>query len=66
MLPLRLDVTDNAAVAALPATLPEGWRQVDALINNAGLALGLEPAQEADAGGLGPHGGDQRHRRSST
>lgn len=42
-----LDVTDTAAVAALPGSLPEGWREVDALVNNAGLALGLGPAQEA-------------------
>jgi 3-hydroxy acid dehydrogenase/malonic semialdehyde reductase len=45
--PLGLDVTDAAAVAALPASLPEGWREVDLLVNNAGLALGREPAQAA-------------------
>ncbi len=43
-----LDVTDAAAVAALPGALPEGWRDIDALINNAGLALGLAPAHTAD------------------
>ena len=48
LLPLTLDVTDAAAVAALPGSLPEGWREVDVLVNNAGLALGLDPAQEAD------------------
>ena len=42
-----LDVTDAAAVAALPGSLPEGWREIDVLVNNAGLALGLDPAQEA-------------------
>ena len=47
-LPVALDVTDAAAVAALPASLPDGWREVDVLINNAGLALGLGPAWEAD------------------
>lgn len=46
--PLRLDVTDAEAVAALPGALPEGWREVDVLVNNAGLALGLDPAWEAD------------------
>jgi 3-hydroxy acid dehydrogenase/malonic semialdehyde reductase len=46
-LPLRLDVTDAAAVGALPASLPPGWREVDVLVNNAGLALGLGPAYEA-------------------
>ncbi len=48
LLPLTLDVTDAAAVAALPGSLPEGWREVDVLVNNAGLALGLDPAQNAD------------------
>jgi 3-hydroxy acid dehydrogenase / malonic semialdehyde reductase len=48
LLPLQLDVTDKAAVAAFPAGLPEAWRQIDVLINNAGLALGLSPAWDAD------------------
>ncbi len=43
-----LDVTDADAVAALPGSLPDGWREVDALVNNAGLALGVRPAQEAN------------------
>lgn len=42
-----LDVTDAAAVATLPGSLPEGWREIDVLVNNAGLALGLDPAQRA-------------------
>jgi 3-hydroxy acid dehydrogenase / malonic semialdehyde reductase len=46
-LPLSLDVTEAAPVAALPGSLPEGWREVDVLVNNAGLALGLGPAQDA-------------------
>ena len=48
LLPLPLDVTDKAAVAAFPESLPAGWRQIDVLVNNAGLALGLSPAWEAD------------------
>lgn len=48
LLPLALDVSDPAATVALPDALPEGWREVDVLVNNAGLALGLGPAQEAD------------------
>jgi 3-hydroxy acid dehydrogenase / malonic semialdehyde reductase len=47
LLPVTLDVTDAAAVAALPGSLPADWRQVDVLVNNAGLALGLDPAQNA-------------------
>ena len=46
LLGLPLDVTDPAAVAALPDSLPEGWRAVDVLVANAGLALGLGPAWE--------------------
>ena len=48
LLPIALDVTDKTAVAAFPASLPEAWRQIDVLINNAGLALGLSPAWDAD------------------
>ena len=47
VLPFALDVTDAEAVAALPGALPAPWREVEALVNNAGLALGLDPAQDA-------------------
>ncbi|HKM63067.1 MAG TPA: SDR family NAD(P)-dependent oxidoreductase [Acidisphaera sp.] len=47
VLPFAFDVTDADAAAALPGSLPDGWREVDVLINNAGLALGLDPAQRA-------------------
>ncbi len=47
LLPFPLDVTDKDAVAALPGSLPPDWQDVDVLINNAGLALGLSPAWEA-------------------
>jgi len=47
LLPLPLDVTDAAAVAGFLETVPEAWRQIDVLVNNAGLALGLSPAWEA-------------------
>lgn len=45
VLPLALDVCDRTAVSAAIAGLPAGYAEVDVLINNAGLALGLEPAQ---------------------
>jgi 3-hydroxy acid dehydrogenase / malonic semialdehyde reductase len=48
LLPFALDVTDADAVAALPGSLPEGWREVDVLVNNAGLALGLDPSFKVD------------------
>ena len=38
----------GAAVAALPGSLPAEWRDVDVLVNNAGLALGLSPAWQAE------------------
>jgi 3-hydroxy acid dehydrogenase/malonic semialdehyde reductase len=47
LLPFPLDVTDAAAVAGLPASLPSAWQEVDVLVNNAGLALGVAPAQSA-------------------
>ncbi len=42
------DVTDEAARDAALAALPERFRDVDVLINNAGAALGTKPAQQAD------------------
>jgi 3-hydroxy acid dehydrogenase / malonic semialdehyde reductase len=48
VLPLTLDVRDRASVELIAKTLPEDFAEVDILVNDAGLALGLEPAQEAD------------------
>jgi 3-hydroxy acid dehydrogenase/malonic semialdehyde reductase len=48
LLPLKLDVTDASAVAGFVDALPGGWREIDVLVNNAGLALGLSPAWDAD------------------
>jgi 3-hydroxy acid dehydrogenase/malonic semialdehyde reductase len=45
--PLVLDVSDRAAVEAAVRGLPGPLAAVDVLVNNAGLALGLEPAQRA-------------------
>lgn len=47
ILPLVLDVTSKAAITDVLAALPAEWRAIDVLINNAGLALGVEPAQQA-------------------
>jgi 3-hydroxy acid dehydrogenase/malonic semialdehyde reductase len=47
LLTAKLDVTDAAAVAGFLDTIPESWRAVDVLVNNAGLALGMGPAWEA-------------------
>lgn len=43
-----LDVRDEAAVNAAVAALPTEFAEIDLLINNAGLALGLEPAHRCD------------------
>ena len=48
LLPLALDVRDSAAVQRVVADLPEGFAAIDCLVNNAGLALGLAPAWQAD------------------
>ena len=45
--PVVLDVRDRAAVERAIPALPPEWRAIDVLVNNAGLALGLEPAQRA-------------------
>ena len=45
---IKLDVTDSEAVNQLIKQLPEAFKKIDILINNAGLALGLEPAHEAN------------------
>ena len=45
---VTLDVRDRAAVAKAIAGLPKEFAEIDLLVNNAGLALGLEPAQRAN------------------
>jgi 3-hydroxy acid dehydrogenase/malonic semialdehyde reductase len=47
VLPIALDVRDRVAVERLPAELPSEFADVDVLVNNAGLALGLGAAQAA-------------------
>ena len=41
------DIRDEAALEAALSALPENFRGIDVLINNAGLALGTAPAQKA-------------------
>ncbi|MER5261881.1 SDR family NAD(P)-dependent oxidoreductase [Actinosynnema sp. NPDC002837] len=48
ILPLALDVRDPEAVRHAVATLPAAYADIDVLVNNAGLALGLDPAHRAD------------------
>ena len=42
------DIRDEAAMRAALDTLPQEFRAIDVLVNNAGLALGTAPAQRAD------------------
>lgn len=42
---------DRAAVEAALGGLPAGWREVDVLVNNAGLGRGLDPLPEGDPDG---------------
>jgi NADP-dependent 3-hydroxy acid dehydrogenase YdfG len=45
---IPLDVRDREAVQGAVEGLPERFREIDVLLNNAGLALGLEPAHEVN------------------
>ena len=45
---LPFDVTSSAAVTAAVNELDDAWKNVDILINNAGLALGFEPIHEGN------------------
>ncbi len=45
---IPLDVSDRQAVQGAVDALPAHLREIDVLLNNAGMALGLEPAHQAD------------------
>ena len=45
--PLVMDVSDTESIEAALAKLPADFRTIDVLVNNAGLALGTEPAYKA-------------------
>jgi 3-hydroxy acid dehydrogenase / malonic semialdehyde reductase len=47
LLTIPLDVCDSSKVDKLAAALPAEFANVTVLVNNAGLALGLEPAHQA-------------------
>jgi 3-hydroxy acid dehydrogenase / malonic semialdehyde reductase len=47
LLPIALDVQDRTAVQAALGTLPDEFADIDVLVNNAGLALGMAGAHEA-------------------
>ena len=45
---LQYDVRDRQAAMKAVSSLDDNWKQIDVLINNAGLALGLEKEYEGD------------------
>lgn len=48
LLPLAMDVREFDAVVGAVSALPDDFAAVDVLVNNAGLALGLEAADKAN------------------
>ena len=46
--PLQMDVSKTESVDLALASLPKEWKAIDVLVNNAGLALGLDKAYEAN------------------
>ena len=46
-LPVVMDVSDTASIPQIIADLPADFKQINVLVNNAGLALGTEPAHKA-------------------
>ena len=46
VLPLVFDVRDREKATKCIESLPKEWKEIDVLVNNAGLALGLEPEYE--------------------
>ncbi len=48
VLSLCFDVQDKDAVTAAFKALPQQWKKIDILINNAGLALGRDSFEDAD------------------
>ena len=48
VLTLAFDVRDREAARQAIESLPAEWAQIDVLVNNAGLALGLEPEYEGN------------------
>ena len=48
VLTLAFDVRDREKAAMYIQELPTEWQEIDVLVNNAGLALGLEPEYEGN------------------
>ncbi|KAL7933568.1 NAD(P)-binding protein [Trichoderma chlorosporum] len=48
VLPVKLDVSKAAEIRGFVASLPEEWRDIHVLVNNAGLVKGVAKAPEID------------------
>lgn len=48
VLALHFDVRNQDEVNSVLGTIPEEWRKIDVLINNAGLAAGLDPIDQGN------------------
>ncbi len=48
VLTLNFDVTDKDSVKKSISSLPEKWKNIDVLLNNAGLAVGLDKIQDGE------------------
>jgi 3-hydroxy acid dehydrogenase / malonic semialdehyde reductase len=48
VLTLNFDIRDQQQVEEMIEGLPENWKKIDLLVNNAGLAAGLSPIQQGD------------------
>lgn len=49
VLPLQLDVRDKNQIDSCLKNLPDEWKKIDVLLNNAGLALATDPIQSGNA-----------------
>ena len=48
ILPLNFDVRKNSDVTKVINTLPDEWKNIDVLVNNAGLAAGMEHVNDGN------------------
>ena len=48
LLPVQLDITDKTAVSDYLTNLPDDWKDIEILINNAGLSRGLDKLQDGN------------------
>lgn len=47
VLPIEMDVTSKTSIERALASLPQEWKEIEVLVNNAGLALGIQPVHKA-------------------